>query len=174
MVLQEKFVIACGLFLLTSLTDLLDGYIARNWKGQSSILGSVLDPLADKFLVTILCVSLTAVQLIPFWLMTLILSRDVYLVLSGFRVRWVTLPPPKTFKRYFDFSHPTASVQPSLISKVNTNVQLLLLTATCGAPVFDYVNHPGLHFLWGVTSLTTSWSFYDYLTKVPYTVLKKS
>lgn len=54
------------------------------------------------------------------WLTALVLTRDVYLVFSGFRVRWVTLPPPKTFKRYFDFSHPTASVQPSLISKVSS------------------------------------------------------
>ncbi|KAF6038004.1 CRLS1 [Bugula neritina] len=59
MVLQEKFVIACGLFLLTSLTDLLDGYIARNWKGQSSILGSVLDPLVISFwLLFCVCLSL--------------------------------------------------------------------------------------------------------------------
>ncbi|XP_067940915.1 cardiolipin synthase (CMP-forming)-like [Watersipora subatra] len=172
MVLQEQFAVVCGLFIVTGLTDLLDGYIARNWKGQSSILGSVIDPLADKFLVTILAITLTAVHLIPVWLTALVLSRDVYLVLSGFRVRWNTLPPPKTFKRYFDFSHPTAQVQPSLISKVNTNIQLLLLTATCAAPVFGYVDHVALQTLWGVTAITTAWSFIDYLIRVPYTTLK--
>ena len=43
----------------------LDGYIARRFKGQSSMLGSVLDPLADKVLMSILCVSLTTGSLLP-------------------------------------------------------------------------------------------------------------
>ena len=43
----------------------VDGYIARNFKGQSSHLGSVLDPLADKFLISILYVTLTMNGVIP-------------------------------------------------------------------------------------------------------------
>ena len=43
----------------------VDGYIARNFKGQSSHLGSVLDPLADKFLISILYVTLTVNGIIP-------------------------------------------------------------------------------------------------------------
>lgn len=43
----------------------VDGFIARNFKGQSSMLGSVLDPLADKCLISVLCVTLTIVKLIP-------------------------------------------------------------------------------------------------------------
>jgi cardiolipin synthase len=43
----------------------LDGYIARRFPSQASSFGSYLDPLADKFLVSILFVSLTAVDLIP-------------------------------------------------------------------------------------------------------------
>lgn len=43
----------------------LDGFIARNFKNQISVLGSVLDPLADKLLVTVLTVSMTAVGLVP-------------------------------------------------------------------------------------------------------------
>ncbi len=43
--------IACGLFVMASLTDFLDGYIARNFPNQLSHLGSILDPLADKLLI---------------------------------------------------------------------------------------------------------------------------
>ncbi len=43
----------------------LDGYIARNWPNQKSALGSALDPLADKILISVLYVSLTYAQLIP-------------------------------------------------------------------------------------------------------------
>ena len=56
------------------------------------------------------------------WLTALYLARDTYLVLNGFKVRYVTLPPPRTFKRYWDFSHPTAVVKPSMISKVMWHV----------------------------------------------------
>lgn len=43
----------------------VDGYIARNFKGQLSHLGSVLDPLADKFLISIVYVTLTVNGIIP-------------------------------------------------------------------------------------------------------------
>lgn len=43
----------------------MDGYIARNWPNQKSALGSALDPLADKILISVLYVSLTYAQLIP-------------------------------------------------------------------------------------------------------------
>ena len=43
----------------------VDGYIARNFKGQLSHIGSVLDPLADKFLISILYVTLTVNGIIP-------------------------------------------------------------------------------------------------------------
>lgn len=43
----------------------VDGYIARRYEGQSSSLGSVLDPLADKCLISMLCVTLTMATLLP-------------------------------------------------------------------------------------------------------------
>jgi cardiolipin synthase len=43
----------------------LDGFIARNWANQKSALGSALDPLADKVLISILYISLTYADLIP-------------------------------------------------------------------------------------------------------------
>ena len=43
----------------------MDGYIARTFEGQSSSLGSVLDPLADKCLISVLCITLTMASLLP-------------------------------------------------------------------------------------------------------------
>lgn len=43
----------------------MDGFIARNWDNQKSVLGSALDPLADKILISVLYVSLTYADLIP-------------------------------------------------------------------------------------------------------------
>ncbi|KAF3824686.1 hypothetical protein GH733_010020, partial [Mirounga leonina] len=65
LIIEEDFNIALGVFALAGLTDLLDGFIARNWANQKSALGSALDPLADKILISILYVSLTYADLIP-------------------------------------------------------------------------------------------------------------
>ena len=43
----------------------LDGFVARNFKNQSSVFGSMLDPLADKFLMTVMTITLAYVNLLP-------------------------------------------------------------------------------------------------------------
>ena len=53
-IINGNFPLACGLFVYAGATDFLDGYIARNFKNQSSSLGSFLDPLSDKILVGII------------------------------------------------------------------------------------------------------------------------
>ncbi|KAF7239847.1 Cardiolipin synthase (CMP-forming) [Varanus komodoensis] len=65
LIVEEDFNIALGVFTLAGITDLLDGFIARNWANQKSALGSALDPLADKILISILYISLTYANLIP-------------------------------------------------------------------------------------------------------------
>ena len=72
----------------------LDGWIARNFKGQSSMLGSFLDPLADKVLVATLYLSLTYVHLIPIALTSLVVSRDIFLVYAGLYIRYMGVTPP--------------------------------------------------------------------------------
>lgn len=49
--------------------------------------------------------------------------------------RWISLPPPKTFSRYWDFSLPSAEVRPTTISKYNTALQLALIGATTALPL---------------------------------------
>ena len=72
----------------------LDGYIARRFPGQASSLGSFLDPLADKVLVTALYLSLTYVGIIPAALTSLVVSRDVLLVYAGLYIRYMSVVPP--------------------------------------------------------------------------------
>ena len=69
------------------------------------------------------------------WLAVIILGRDIGLAISAIYYRWISLPPPKTMARYWDFSLPSAEVKPTAISKVNTALQLLLVGSAIAMPV---------------------------------------
>nr|KAJ3421750.1 hypothetical protein HK105_002427 [Polyrhizophydium stewartii] len=93
LIVQQSFVSACSLLAIAALTDLLDGYLARNFD-QKTVLGSVLDPAADKILMTTLTVSLCQAGLLPLALAVLIIGRDVGLVLGTAYYRYISLQPP--------------------------------------------------------------------------------
>jgi CDP-diacylglycerol--glycerol-3-phosphate 3-phosphatidyltransferase len=69
-------------FLAAALTDLLDGYLARRWK-QVTTVGTLLDPVADKLLISAALISLVQTRLLPGWLVVLIISREF--AVSGLR-----------------------------------------------------------------------------------------
>jgi CDP-diacylglycerol--glycerol-3-phosphate 3-phosphatidyltransferase len=71
-----------GLFLAAALTDLLDGYLARRRK-QVTTLGRMLDPIADKLLISSALVSLVQLQIAPAWMVVIIIGREF--AVSGLR-----------------------------------------------------------------------------------------
>jgi CDP-diacylglycerol--glycerol-3-phosphate 3-phosphatidyltransferase len=68
-------VIGVVVFWIASITDALDGYLARRWK-QVTTLGKLLDPLADKLLVSGALISLVELNLAPAWITFIILARE--------------------------------------------------------------------------------------------------
>ena len=75
---------AIGVFILASITDGLDGYIARHWN-QRSRLGAVLDPIADKGLLLTAIITLSLSnwnQAFPLWFPIIVIARDA-VILSG-------------------------------------------------------------------------------------------
>jgi CDP-diacylglycerol--glycerol-3-phosphate 3-phosphatidyltransferase len=74
--------IAAAIFLLASLTDWLDGLIARR-RNQVTTLGTLLDPIADKLLVTAALVSLLAIDRVEAWIVVIIIGRE--LAVTGLR-----------------------------------------------------------------------------------------
>jgi cardiolipin synthase len=86
--------------------------------------------MADKALMTTLVCCLAVNGSLPLPLATLILGRDVSLGIAAFYYRYASLPAPKTFMRYWDFSLPSAEVHPTTISKLNTFLQLGLIGTT--------------------------------------------
>ena len=88
--------------------------------------------MADKALMTIVVVGLAWKAVLPLSLTVVILGRDVLLSLSAIYYRYISLPPPRTLARYWDFSLPSAEVRPTGISKFNTFLQLVLVAVTMG------------------------------------------
>ncbi|MCX5894724.1 MAG: CDP-diacylglycerol--glycerol-3-phosphate 3-phosphatidyltransferase [Proteobacteria bacterium] len=79
--------LASILFAMASLTDFLDGYIARRWKLETS-LGKFLDPLADKLLVAVALIMLIPLGRVPPWMVAVIIGREI--LVTGLRVVAVT------------------------------------------------------------------------------------
>jgi CDP-diacylglycerol--glycerol-3-phosphate 3-phosphatidyltransferase len=73
---------AALIFSLASLTDLLDGYIARQQKTETPI-GKLLDPMADKLLITSAMIMLISLERIPAWIVVLIVGREI--AITGLR-----------------------------------------------------------------------------------------
>jgi len=67
--------LALAIFLAASATDLLDGYLARRWK-QVTTVGTLLDPIADKLLISSALIALVQVHVVPAWIVILIVGRE--------------------------------------------------------------------------------------------------
>ena len=92
-VFMDYFGFAAFLFIFAGLSDALDGVLARRW-GQCTSFGSWLDPVADKIMLDSLYILLGFGGYIPFWLVFLVLGRDIlimlfvgFTMLGGFSLR---------------------------------------------------------------------------------------
>jgi cardiolipin synthase len=89
LLVYDARIAALIVFLLTGVSDVLDGYIARTWRQQTT-LGTVLDPIADKLLMVTTFVTLALLQALPLSLSILLIGRDVLLSLAIGIVLWTT------------------------------------------------------------------------------------
>jgi CDP-diacylglycerol--glycerol-3-phosphate 3-phosphatidyltransferase len=81
--LTEYTLVGLTVFIVASLTDWFDGYLARTRK-QITTLGQLLDPVADKLLVSAAFISLVELGLAPAWMVVIIIGRE--LAISGLRI----------------------------------------------------------------------------------------
>ncbi|KAJ5701456.1 CDP-alcohol phosphatidyltransferase [Penicillium malachiteum] len=168
LLVHEYHTAALSLFAYAGITDLVDGYIARKYNLQT-VVGTIIDPMADKLLMTIGVACLAVNGSLPVWLAVIILGRDIGLALSAIYYRWISLPAPKTMARYWDFSLPSAEVKPTEISKINTALQLVLVGSAISLPVLPEAFISAWHLQEAMTGFqylvagTTIWSGLSYV-----------
>lgn len=131
MILNEWYLYAfCGL-VISGATDWLDGFVARKMN-INSVMGSYLDPLADKILIACVAIAMVKMDLLNPGLVGIVVLRDVALVGGAVFTRASSLG--WEWKSWSDFvnledAH-SKKVEPLLISKINTVFQLLLVAAS--------------------------------------------
>ena len=142
---------AFGLFVAASITDWLDGYLARAWHQQSA-LGRMLDPIADKLLVgtaLLMLVHDNTIDNVSIWAAVIVLCREI--LVSGLREYLAEL---------------NVKVRVTQLAKWKTTVQMvaiaILLIGPTLAPYHAEMHRLGIGFLW-VAALLTLWTGYDYL-----------
>jgi cardiolipin synthase (CMP-forming) len=86
LLIYEEYGYSLGVLLIAALTDALDGTIARV-ANQRTRLGAVLDPLADKLLLTSGFIALSVLHLVPLWVAILVVSRDMILMTGALLIR---------------------------------------------------------------------------------------
>lgn len=106
-VIYCRYNISLILFIVAALTDLLDGLIAR-LTNQKTLIGTFLDPLADKFLLVSSFVILSIYNFIPEWLTVVVISRDIIIVVGWFILYLITGTP---------------KIEPSVLGKLTIWVQ---------------------------------------------------
>lgn len=153
---------AMGLFTYLCVTDLADGFIARRYN-MGSVLGSIMDPAADKLLMMTCTGALAVSGAMPLPLAAVIIGRDLGLAAAAVVVRYRLLPPPKTWSRYWDVLLPSASVHPTTISKYNTFLQMVYIGAAVMHPALEQVVEAlvladGMLVGGWVVAATTIWS----------------
>lgn len=100
------------LFLVSGITDGLDGFIAKRYDCVST-LGTILDPIADKLLIGSTYVMLTLIGDIPFYLLVVVMFRDLVITIGYFVLRMVI--------------DEKVEIHPIYSSKVNTFLQIVLV-----------------------------------------------
>ncbi len=151
---------ALAIFTVASITDFFDGYLARIWQ-QTSALGRMLDPIADKLLVAACLLLLAADGTIAgwtIWAAIIILSREI--LVSGLREYLAEL---------------RVSVPVTQIAKWKTTIQMIsigfLLAGPAGDKVLPYTTETGISLLW-LAAIITLYTGYDYFRAGIHHIMK--
>jgi cardiolipin synthase len=110
---EGDYLVASLLFAVAAMSDGIDGYLAKRFNWVSD-LGRSLDPLADKILLVAVFISLTWQGLVPVWLATAAIARDVLISTGAI-----------TYRLWFG----EMNGRPTVISKINTALQIAVLIA---------------------------------------------
>lgn len=134
---QEKYRTAMIVLLVAGFTDFLDGFLARRLHMRSR-LGSMLDPLADKFLMAVSFLFLSSRDVIPWGLTAIVFAKDFWVLLGALVLNLMKI------RLYY---------KPTILSKATTASQILVLVTSFSGVVF---RHEGIEIPWAIGNFLVS------------------
>lgn len=145
---NQAYEAAFWVFVAAGISDGVDGFIAKRF-GYTTTLGAYLDPVADKALLVSIFVSLGMQELIPYWLVILVVSRDV-LIVGAVLISWL-----------IGFA---VTMRPLMVSKVNTTAQIAYAAGVLAVLGFQFEMHTGsllvlAAYLTGLTTVVSGASY---------------
>jgi cardiolipin synthase len=143
---ENRFGEALVVFIVAGITDALDGFIAKHFECETRI-GAILDPLADKALLIAAYLMLAGLEMIPFWLMIVVVSRDVIILGGCLLITLIDKMP---------------DMSPSRLSKLNTCLQIITIVVVLmtSATWFDFSPYLGTFCYAVLLSSVLSGAFY--------------
>lgn len=145
--LQRDYDTALLLFIVSALSDLADGQIARRWN-LGTRFGAIADPLADKATMLVVTLLLAVQGLLPWWFALAVVLRDLVIVGGAISYHRLVGPVPMT---------------PSRLSKLNTALEFLLLAGILASAADWFGGGAGSRILLWATCLTVVWSGAQYV-----------
>jgi cardiolipin synthase len=147
LIFRSQYQWALFLFLIAALSDALDGYLAKHF-GWRTRVGALLDPVADKLLIAGSYIVLAWLNLIPFWLATIVVSRDLIIAIGVFIYSFIIEPFEGEATR---------------ISKINTFMELLFVLVILCSVAFDWPDNPVITVIGSAVLVTVFVSGIDYI-----------
>ena len=148
--IQGLFFNALIVFIIAGASDAIDGFLARILR-QKTVLGSYMDPLADKALIISCFVALSVLGMIPPWLTVIVVSRD-FIILLGISVLFL-------MSIYVE-------IQPAFVSKITTTLQFLTIFFVLASGYLPlYFNPRLIEVVYWATALFTIISGLNYVAK---------
>jgi cardiolipin synthase (CMP-forming) len=150
MIHEGRFAIATIVFIVAGVTDALDGYLARVLNQRTEI-GAYLDALADKSLIAASFIALFNVHLVPYWLVVLVIFRDL-MIMGAVAIAWLM--------------HNPIPIEPLKVSKANTAAQIVAVATTLAVKGFMIpLPDAGFVALYAVVAALTVISVAAYFTR---------
>ncbi len=147
LILNEQFGWALALFVIAGFSDGLDGYLAVRFD-WSTRLGGLLDPAADKLLITGMFVTLAYTGHIPVWLAAIVILRDIVIVCGALAYNYFVKPVPG---------------EPTRVSKLNTALQMLFVLFVLSRAGFGWPDEITITILGASILVTVVISGVDYV-----------
>ena len=147
LIFRSQYQWALFLFLIAGLSDALDGYLAKHF-GWRTRVGALLDPVADKLLIAGSYIVLAWLNLIPFWLATIVVSRDLIIAIGVFIYSFIIEPFEGEATR---------------ISKINTFLELLFVLVILCSIAFDWPANSVITVIGSAVLVTVFISGIDYI-----------